>query len=99
MTGRKAFYFGYLCLGCDTAVIHTPELATILYGGHPRSGWKAGLEFAGAGLINLDAVLPEIAHTPIPDLGSLPLAHLHSRRSKEFRSAARRKRSGKVKQK
>jgi hypothetical protein len=91
--------FGYLCAGCDTAVIHTPELATMLYGGPSRSGWKVGPEFSVLGLINLDAVPPEKAHIPIPDLDPLPLARFHSRRSKESRSAVRKKRPHKPKPK
>ena len=56
-------------------------------------------EFAVLGLIDLDAVPPEEAHIPISDLDPLPLVRFHSRRSKESRSAVRKKRPRKPKPK
>ncbi len=92
--------FGYLCPGCETGVVHMPELTEMLYGSPSKPGWKKGPEFAVLGLINLDAVPPEKAHIPIPDLDPLLLVPFHSPRSiGKSRSQARKKRPRKPKPK
>jgi hypothetical protein len=69
--------FGYLCPGCATAVIHTPNLADMLYGLPPKKGWKIGPEFTVLGLVNLDAIPPDQAHIPLDDLENYPLVLFH----------------------
>ena len=92
--------FGYLCSGCDTAVIHMPELTEMLYGTPLKPGWKIGSEFAVLGLINLDAVPPEKAHLSVLDLDPLPLVLFHSPRSTaKSGSSVRKKRPRKPKPK
>ena len=70
--------FGYLCTGCETAVIYLPALAEMLSAAHQKPGWDVGQGCAVIGLINLDAIPPEQKHLPLDEIDPYPLVHFYA---------------------
>jgi len=93
--------FGYLCAGCETAVIYLPELAKMLSVVlQKKPGWDIGEGCAVIGLINIDAIPSDQRHLPLEDIDPYPLVHFYAddsenkklRRKSKPRKPKRRKR-------
>jgi hypothetical protein len=70
--------FGYLCAGCETAVIDLPDLAEMLHVVYQKPGWDVGQGCAVIGLINLDAIPPDREHHPLDESDPYPLVRFHT---------------------
>ena len=83
--------FGYLCTGCETAVIYLPALAEMLHVVYQKPGWDVGQGCAVMGLIDLDAIPPDQEDIPLDELDPYPLVRFHSD-SSEVKRLARKSR-------
>ena len=70
--------FGYLCGGCETAVIDLADLAEMLSAVYQKPGWDVGQGCAVIGLINLDAIPPDQRDRPLDDIDPYPLVRFYS---------------------
>ena len=77
--------FGYLCAGCETAVIHFPTLAEMLLAAYQRPGWDVGKGCAVIGLINIDAIPPDQRHLSFEDMDPYPLVPFYADEAEEKR--------------
>jgi hypothetical protein len=87
--------FGYLCVGCETAVIDLPALAEMLHVVYQKPGWDVGQGCTVIGLINLDAIPPDQKHLPLDEIDPYPLVRFHadsSESNKPVRKSKPRKR-------
>ena len=91
--------FGYLCPGCATAVIHIPELIEMFEDSVSDPNWDISLTFTVLGLINLDAIPPEMEHISIADLDPLPLVSFRHAPDSGKSGRQRKKRPRKPKRK